>query len=284
MTGTSPAPKVKGWNVSDDAPSHRFRTEIPNIVDGMDLDVYSFRLYVHLKRVAGDGGLSYQSTETLATACGMSERQIVRVKKTLIAKNLITVKLEPNPHGGLPIHHIRIVDIWQRNQDTSGLTVTPQGDSQSCKEEPMKKNTLCETSGAPVSHAVKERRATETTVDENIPLDSPKTEKRGGTAHRRMVAVLLDVCHVDNTLGSYAAKIAKQLLDAGYTPDQVEKWYGAEGWWYKVHTKGWSEEFRKAPSLSKIALTVLLAAEANGGASDAIVIPATRNDDGSFNI
>ncbi|GAF99333.1 unnamed protein product, partial [marine sediment metagenome] len=38
-------------------------TMMPNIIDDMGLDPYAFRLYVHLRRVAGENGACWQSTD-----------------------------------------------------------------------------------------------------------------------------------------------------------------------------------------------------------------------------
>ena len=42
--------------------SHHFRVEVPNMVDDMGLSVFAVRLYLRLKRVAGDSGRCYYST------------------------------------------------------------------------------------------------------------------------------------------------------------------------------------------------------------------------------
>lgn len=92
-----------------------WHTQIPNIVDEMGLDPYAFRLYHHLKRVAGDNGDCYQSTATLATACKMGAGTISRAKQDLLDSGLIRV--ESHTRGGRSYHNITIVDIWKKNYD-----------------------------------------------------------------------------------------------------------------------------------------------------------------------
>jgi hypothetical protein len=101
--------------VADKSNDRRYFTVVPNIVDDSELDPFAFRLYVHLKRVAGENGKSTQSTTTLAKACRMSRPQIVDSKKVLVAKGLIKIDVVANPYGGRPYHEITVVDIWEEN-------------------------------------------------------------------------------------------------------------------------------------------------------------------------
>jgi hypothetical protein len=101
---------------SDRVDSRRYHTAIPNMIDDMGLDPYSFRVYVHLKRVAGDKGVCWQSTRTIAEVCHMSIGQVVAAKQVLVSQGLIEIRGERNPHGGRDFHHIVIVDVWQENE------------------------------------------------------------------------------------------------------------------------------------------------------------------------
>lgn len=93
---------------------------IPNIIDQPDqykLSVHAFRLYIHLKRVVGEkldnSGLCWQSTRTLANYCNMSLASISKAKKELELTELIKIELVPGNNGF--IHHITLVDIWEKN-------------------------------------------------------------------------------------------------------------------------------------------------------------------------
>jgi hypothetical protein len=94
---------------------HKYRTEIPNTVDDMGLSVYAYRLYGHLKRVAGDAGKCWQSTRTLADACGMAAGTVSKAKIELKEAGLIKIKGEESERGGRDYHVIEIVDIWLEN-------------------------------------------------------------------------------------------------------------------------------------------------------------------------
>ena len=97
-----------------EAPRSNF-TMIPNLVDDMNLDPYAFRLYCHLRRVAGEQGRCWRSGETLARECCMSTGQVSEAKRVLATTNppLILIKEIRGEHG--KCHSITICDIWQQN-------------------------------------------------------------------------------------------------------------------------------------------------------------------------
>jgi hypothetical protein len=146
-----------------EAPSHPYRTEIPNSVDDMDLSPYAFRLYAHIKRVAGDNGECWQSTITLSEACHMSTGAVTSAKKELLAAGLIQVKTKKE--GRQYYHLITIVDIWHKNTEQftrspyervvtnspdEGVTRSPSERTRSpseTKKNPIKKNPLINMGG-----------------------------------------------------------------------------------------------------------------------------------------
>lgn len=104
VTGTSPVNR-------DDNSRHHYRTEIPNLVDEMELSVYAFRLYARLKRVAGDSGQCWESTRTLADACKMSVGQVSKAKLELSDAKLINLQHRDRKQTDL----ISIADVWPLN-------------------------------------------------------------------------------------------------------------------------------------------------------------------------
>jgi hypothetical protein len=100
--------------VKDAGDLRRYRTEIPNIVDDSDLSVYAFRLYVHLKRVAGETGVCWQGTRTLATACKMSVGKVSDAKAELAKAGFIFI----SPGEGDSSDKITIADLWRENMET----------------------------------------------------------------------------------------------------------------------------------------------------------------------
>lgn len=67
-------------------------TAVPDVVTDMDLDVYAFRLYVHVLKEAGLGGCISVSTRDLAGFCGMSIGKVVGAKRELAEADLIVVE------------------------------------------------------------------------------------------------------------------------------------------------------------------------------------------------
>ena len=104
------------YQIRDAGAKHRYYWETPNMIDDIGLTLHAFRLYCHLKRVAGDGGLCWQSTETLAKACKMGSGSISRAKQELVDNKLIEITSIKRPQGGRHAHNITIIDIWASNE------------------------------------------------------------------------------------------------------------------------------------------------------------------------
>lgn len=106
-----PAP-AQTYQVKDQSSLHRYRTEIPNIIEDMDLSVHAFRLYVRFKRVAGDSGKCYYSTRELAEHCHMSVGAVSNAKQELLDKDLIRIE---RGDGTRDRDIITIIDVWPAN-------------------------------------------------------------------------------------------------------------------------------------------------------------------------
>ena len=102
-------------NLIIDASERKYFTMLPNLIDDLGLSVYAFRLYCHIKRVTGEDGKCWQSTETLVKACRMSVHSVVDAKRELKDAKLITVKLVKRPGGGRDFHVVTIRDVWELN-------------------------------------------------------------------------------------------------------------------------------------------------------------------------
>ena len=102
--------------VRDESTLHTYRTELPNIIDDMDLSVYAFRLYAHLKRRAGDTGECWEGTRKLAETCKMSIGQVSKAKQELKDRGLILITQRKTASG--PGDEIAIIDIWPLNFET----------------------------------------------------------------------------------------------------------------------------------------------------------------------
>ena len=146
--------------VIDAGDLRKYRTEIPNIVDDMGLSVYAFRLYVHLKRVAGDSGRCFQGRRKMAEVCGMSPAMVTNAKRELVERGLIQIA-EAGRAETNTADTIVIVDVWRENfaafaksqpghvvtspghdMTSPGQAVTTPGHVVEPKKEPIKKEPI----------------------------------------------------------------------------------------------------------------------------------------------
>lgn len=93
----------------------RYRTQIPNIIDDLGLDPYERALYVHYKRVCGDGngGECFEAIRTTADKTKISLSKCWRTRTSLEERGLITVDGVKKGQKGTAI--VKVVDIWPLN-------------------------------------------------------------------------------------------------------------------------------------------------------------------------
>lgn len=88
----------------------KYRTELPNLYDDAELDVYEYRLLGHYKRV----GICREGLPTTAKKCRMSEGQVSEKRQSLADKKWIS--LERIEMGGKRYRYVvRVVDRWIEN-------------------------------------------------------------------------------------------------------------------------------------------------------------------------
>lgn len=220
------------YEIRDNGDLKRYFIQIPNIIDDMNLSVYAFRLYCHLKRVAGDGGECYQSTDTLAKSCGVGKGTISRAKKELEQAKLITVRSEPCP-GGFS-HHIEINDIWSENIEAYQRSPRDQGSPQELQrstEEPQR--SPLETKKNPL------RR----TPEQKLNLHKQN--------YFPIANALSKVTKMDLNINKPRIfKAAKTLSQGvGVTPEKILQDYSRGGVWY---TKDWRGQKGQTPTLQQV--------------------------------
>lgn len=110
------------FQVKDHSSLHAYRTEIPNIIDELNLDPYAYRLYCYYKKVAGDSGACFQKKKTIEEKTGMSTTVIKDRTKILAApfeelggKPLIKVTSRKGTDGNNLPTLIEVEDIWPEN-------------------------------------------------------------------------------------------------------------------------------------------------------------------------
>lgn len=95
--------------------SKGFYHEIPNMADD-DLDVYSYRLYGHFRRVIGNNGeYCKESIRELAAACKMSTGKVSAARQDLKERGLIRIEDIPGPGKSIAGSRVYLVDIWAEN-------------------------------------------------------------------------------------------------------------------------------------------------------------------------
>jgi Helix-turn-helix domain len=105
------------YQIQEQSGRHPYSTEIPNIISKLNLSVYERSVYHTIKRIAGDNGKCFESSNNLAKESGMDIRkyrsclQSLSKKFDLIGKPLITVVQRKNPRGDFETNIITVVDI-----------------------------------------------------------------------------------------------------------------------------------------------------------------------------
>lgn len=85
---------------------------IPNFVDDLDLSQKAYRLYGHLKRVAGENGKCEEGVDAMSKKCRMNKDTLIAAKRELVTKKL--VKIKPASSRTKP-DELVILDVWKRN-------------------------------------------------------------------------------------------------------------------------------------------------------------------------
>ena len=105
--------------ISDPSDLKKYRTELPNLYDDAELDVYEFRLLAHYKRV----GRCTEGLETTAKKCGMSEGKASETRQALADKGWIALQRVSMDKGRYR-YIVTVNDRWIENfAKYSGLTV-----------------------------------------------------------------------------------------------------------------------------------------------------------------
>ena len=65
---------------------------------------------------------------------------------------------------------------------------------------------------------------------------------RNNPPHQAFYSAIKTVCYLDDSLKSNQGRLnrtAKEIRDSGrYTPNDILRWYGRNGWWYRKHWMG----------------------------------------------
>lgn len=112
----------ESFQIFEEKPDHAYRTEIPNIVFELPLDLHEFKLYCFYKKVAGDFGSCIMSQENIAKKIGVSpdkqkkcNEKFRRPFELLGGKSLIRFYETKKEDGSKSSNQILIVNIWNEN-------------------------------------------------------------------------------------------------------------------------------------------------------------------------
>lgn len=112
----------------DNSNDRKYFFIVPNILDDLNLSAHAFRLYCHLKRVAGENGECWQSTNTISKKCNMGMATVSKAKKELLKNGLIEI-IKTKSKRGKNSHTISIVDVWAANiKKCSENSITSTGE------------------------------------------------------------------------------------------------------------------------------------------------------------
>lgn len=150
-------------NQNGNAGSHKYFTQVPNIIFHIGLKANQLAVYLAIKRTAGELGTSTKATKTLADEAGVSEAILKKVKKQLAEVNpilgcpLIKYQRRKLEKGNFDTDTIQVVDIWDISMEMivkrmkkpkeDGYENVPTLGTKTCpKEEPTKEkpNSLSE--------------------------------------------------------------------------------------------------------------------------------------------
>lgn len=105
--------------ISDPSDLKKYRTELPNLYDDAELDVYEFRLLAHYKRV----GRCTESLETTAAKCKFSEGKVSEARQSLADKGWIALQRVDMDKGRYRFI-VTVIDRWIENfARYSGLSI-----------------------------------------------------------------------------------------------------------------------------------------------------------------
>lgn len=106
-----------------DESDHKYYSMIPHIFDDLPLTNSAVRLYLHIKRRAGEtsDGKCWESTENIANHLRMSKSTVCRARGELAKHRLIRVNKIERGHGEFAYCEVKITDVWKFNNDFYSL-------------------------------------------------------------------------------------------------------------------------------------------------------------------
>jgi hypothetical protein len=224
-----------------DSQERKYYHMMLNMADD-DLDPYEYRLLGHYRRVCGENGNPCEElTRVTAAICHMSTGTISKTRKALESKGWIELTYVDVPGTNLKTIHVSLVDRWRENVERYTSDREPRTGS---PHEPVHKvnGSPHEQHGSPgeqpsrdtgspgeqdlinniyKNQVHKNRGATAPRARKPKPVDSaPKPIQ----PHIAIIDAWYDGMPAPPVTRKYPrnAPVAKRILVAGYTPEQVK--------------------------------------------------------------
>lgn len=218
--------------MTDNAELRKYRIELPNLIDEIDISVYAFRLYVHMRRVAGASGTCFEGTRALAERCRMSMGKVSEAKQELIDKRLITQIGERPTRGGL-VPEYQLADLWEENYERyAGVHYTNTTD-ESVHHVNTKPESVHESvHGMNVKRSPRERKKEHEERTSKKEDAAPRkarartTREKKETVPEVVITTLADECKIDRSIATKTQRdqlyqSAGILARAGAKQDQA---------------------------------------------------------------
>jgi len=158
---------MKQIKINDESGDKNYFTIVPNFILNHSTGIAQY-LYLQLKRLAGESGIAYPSSNYLIKKLGISKPTLRKEFKYLLSKGWIKYSGEISVEttgGKQKLKSYKIVDLWKLNNDFYGkggkniTTLTQRGEKidpqggkargekirhqrRTIKEEPYKKNNI----------------------------------------------------------------------------------------------------------------------------------------------
>lgn len=262
--------------VTDQGPSHKYRTEVPNLVLELGLRPFPLALYLHLKRTAGDGGQCEKTSRRIAAEMGgisvaaisAAKAELAVPREALGGKALIEVHPIADGKGTRFARDvITIVDVWPENMDRFGRSADPAAVHIPNGEPPQSPPTVhsmnravhipnggrsqyeqgrsyCEHEEEPIK---------EEPIGKNPSGRTMKTTSANPRTHALFVAICdacgFDPLMLDGQSKADAGALAAECLARGFSEDLIRY---AEDAWYTVKFNFKAREDVKPPHVKQL--------------------------------
>lgn len=222
-------PEDMQHEIRDEAPRDHY-SSIPNLVDDLNLTPQAYRLYGHLRRVAGENGKCWQSTKTLSKSCRMSAGSISEAKKELENTFPPLIRVTSKTKEGGIYHEITITDIWDINHKFyNGISVhiVKSPDQRSQCENPR---SQCETKNNPLNqeehfNAEKQKNSK---VKKGDLMDGILAYSQTNSAEDAFIDELERGLRLTFKRNEDAYKIARRLMKETVTPSEWLDWWKSD--------------------------------------------------------